>query len=409
MKKAKYIIVFLISITLLSGIPGCGSDVNKKGIIWEKQYSKGGYGAGNFVQQTSDGGFIVIGDGENKGWDTWLIKTDSTGKIIWDKTYGGDYADYGYCVQPTSDSGYIFCGSTMVGADWTEAYKLAEQLWLVKIDANGEVMWEKILGDEHYDTGRFVQQTSDGGYIVTGIKSSNGSLWILKFDSDGNKLWEKVNYSASGQCIQQTNDGFIILGSTWSTDTGSDIVLVKTDIIGDIMWTKIFGGKHEDTGSIVRCTTDGGYVLIGTTEDFDSRYSSYIYVIKTDQDGNLLWEKRLGEKDSSNSGNSIIETVDGDYVLTGSIDMAKRGSLDIKHAIAISKINRYGEILWQEQIIIEDYGQGSSIIQTKDGKYVIAGTSGRNQSLRDIFSLKGCDIDAKSNSHLVLLKYEDQH
>jgi len=396
-------------ITLFSGFPGCNSDVSKKGVLWEKQYSTGGYGSGNFVRQTTDGGFRVIGDGANKGWDTWLIKTDSTGKIIWDKTYGGDYADYGYCVQSTSDSGYIFCGSTMVGADWNEVYKLAEQLWLVKIDAYGSVMWEKILGGEYYDAGRYVQQTSDGGYIVTGVNSSRKGLWILKFDSAGNKQWDKTfdNGSfASGQCIQQTNDGYIILGTANSSDKDSDIMLMKTNYNGDVIWTKVFGGTHEDIASFVQCTTDGGYVLVGTTEDFDSRYSSYIYVIKTDKDGNLLWEKKLGEKDSINNGNSIAETSDGDYILTGSIDLTKRGSLDIKNAIGISKINKFGEILWQEQIGIADNDEGKSIIQTKDGKYVIAGVSGRHKSFRDLFSLQSCDIDVDLIEHLVLLKFD---
>ena len=243
---------------------------------WDKTFGGSGWDGAYSVEQTSDGGYIIA------GWrgcyvgrhltNVWLIKTDSEGNEQWDKTFGGLLWDVGRCVGQTSDGGYIITGKT-----WSYGAGCYD-VWLIKTDSEGNKQWNKTFGGSEWDVGNCVEQTSDGGYIIAGRTTSYGAgagdAWLIKTDSEGDKQWDKT-FGGSGYdvsyFVEQTSDGgYIIAGETRSyADSRGDVWLIKTDSEGNEQWDKTFGGLGcYDVSYSVDQTSDGGYIVTGWTRSY---------------------------------------------------------------------------------------------------------------------------------------------
>ena len=286
---------------------------------------------GNSVQETSDGGYIISGGTRSYGsgnTSVWLIKTDSGGIENWSKTFGGSDNDWGSSVQETSDKGYIITGRTMsFGAGNGD-------VWLIKTYQNGTEQWNMTFNGPNYDYGFSVQETSDGGYIVSGGTWSYGSggedVWLIKTDLNGTEEWNNTfdgSFNDYGFSVQETSDGYIIIGKTmpYSYNT-SDAWLIKTDLDGNKQWAKTFGGPGDDWGYSVNVTSDGGYIISGRTSSFGSGNDD-VWLIKTDLDGNEQWNKTFGGSDYDR-GDSIWQTLDGGYIISGRTSSFGSGNYD---------------------------------------------------------------------------------
>jgi hypothetical protein len=198
---------------------------------WSKTFGGQGWDAGYSVQQTSDGGYIIVGVTRSYGaggYDVYLIKVDANGNIRWNKTFRGGGSTLGYSVQQTSDGGYIIIGETLSYGGY--------DVYLIKVDANGNMQWSKTFGGTGDDRGYSVQQTSDGGYIIVGVTRSYGAgledVYLIKVDANGNMQWSKTFGGQgwdAGYSVQQTSDGgYIIVGWTTSYGAGGDdVYLIK--------------------------------------------------------------------------------------------------------------------------------------------------------------------------------------
>ena len=332
--------------------------------MWTKTFGANHDDFGLSVQQTIDRGYIVVGSTKSfgaGGSDVWLIKADLNGDTLWTKVFGGDNSDEGRFVQQTSDSGYIVISTThSFGAGFGD-------IWLIKTDANGDTLWTKTFGGVGDESANLIQQTSDNGYIIIG-NPGNYDVWLIKTDSDGDSLWTKtLGGIGEDWCrsIQQTfDDGYIIAGSTIGYGTGIiDVWLIKTDANGDPLWTKTFGGSDVDWGSWARQTLDGGYILTGYTESFGAGNRD-LWLIKTNANGDTLWTRTFGGI-GDEWGNSVQQTSDGGYIITGGTD---------DHAVWLIRTDANGNCLWTKTLgISEDYG--NSVQQTSDGGYIIAGST----------------------------------
>jgi hypothetical protein len=248
---------------------------------------------------------------------TILAQTSPTDPLFV-KAIGGATGEEGHSIQQTSDGGYVITGYTYsFGAGNTDVF-------VIKLDSSGNLSWAKTIGGTGYDVGSSIQQTSDGGYVITGGTESfgagNGDVFVIKLDSSGNLSWAKTIGGTNddyGYSIQQTSDGgYVITGGTWSFGAGySDVFVIKLDSSGNLSWAKTIGGTSEDYGYSIQQTSDGGYVITGYTSSFGA--GNYdVFVIKLNSSGNLSWAKTIGGT-SVDVGYSIQQTSDGGYVITG--------------------------------------------------------------------------------------------
>ncbi|MGV9003476.1 T9SS type A sorting domain-containing protein [Flavobacterium sp.] len=320
-------------------------------IHWEKSFGGTDNDYAGSILITSDGGYIVASniystDGditENKGdGDCWIIKLDDTGSIQWQKSLGGTQYDYASSIQATSDNGYIIAGYTASNnGDVTENHG-GWDYWIVKLDANGTILWQKSLGGTNNDAASSIQTTSDGGYIVAGIsKSSNGDVtenhgnndaWVVKLDAIGTIQWQKSlggSNNESVSSIETTADGgFIMVGYSSSNDGdvagnhgSADCWIVKLDAIGNIEWQNSMGGTQYDYALAIKTTIDGGYVVTGNSfsnnGDISLNYGDSDYwIVKLDTNGAIQWQKSLGGS-SGDIATSFQITTDGGYIIAG--------------------------------------------------------------------------------------------
>jgi hypothetical protein len=364
MKKTFTILIIIL------GIPA-GSLPQK---TFEKTFGGPYYDAGNSVLQTQDNGYLIIGTSRyyNPNVNSlYLVKTDIYGDTIWTKVYGGDANTSGTFIQVTSDSGYIVLGATnSYGAG-------SEDVYLLKINTDGDTLWTKTFGGPGIDYGHCVRQTEDQGYIIAGHTNSYGSglndIYLIKTDILGDTLWTKsIGGSDYEWCknIQQTSDmGYILVGDTKSSGKGdNDVYLIKTDASGDTMWTRTYGGSNYDRGySLVQ--TPEGYIIAAGTESFGAGKRD-LYIIGTNSAGDTLWTKILGGPEYDNAS-FIQKTDDGNYIIAG-----ETGSFgDTEIDLFLVKIDPAGNVLWTRTFGGAGYDRGSCVQQTNDGGYIITGSS----------------------------------
>jgi uncharacterized delta-60 repeat protein len=300
-------------------------------IAWAKSYDGAGDDRAYSIQQTSDGGYIVAGHTQSFGagyYDLWLLKLNSDGTISWHKTYGGAGHDIATSIQQTSDGGYIVAGETRsFGAGGFD-------FWVLKLNSDGSVAWQKRYGGAKDDRACSIQQTSDGGYIVAGYTESFGAggcdFWVLKLNSDGTVSWQRTYggaFTDYARSIQQTSDGgYIVAGGTFSLNTEGDFWVLKLNSDGTVSWQKRYGGAERDLAFSIQQTSDGGYIVSGWTTSFGANSGDF-WVLKLASHGTITWQKRYGGA-NDDGASSIQQTSDGGYVVAGSTNSFGAGNSD---------------------------------------------------------------------------------
>lgn len=336
MRKLYIILSFLTTLLLTAQ--------TSPSIQWQRAYGGSESDQLKSIQSTTDGGYIFAGSTFSKDGDitynngkrnAWVIKADPQGGIQWQKTFGGSLYEMANSIRQTSDGGYIFVGSSVP----INGNQGTSDCWIVKLDPAGNIQWQKCLGGSSTEEANSIQQTSDGGYIIAGSTGNiaDGDItetygffdwWIVKLDAHGNIQWQKTfggPYPDVAKSIQQTQDGgYIAAGIYGKTFMDSDIWIIKLSSTGDTQWQKFFGGSKLEIANSIQQTSDNGYFIAGSSNSKDQQIignqSDLNYlIIKTDDLGNLQWQKSLG-----GTGNdlvfSAIQTPDNGYLITGSSD-----------------------------------------------------------------------------------------
>jgi len=366
----------LLSVVCLSSIAFAQTN-------WQRTYGGQNGEAGYSVQQTSDGGYIVGGYTSSYGAggrDVYLIKTNAQGDTLWTRAFGGPNLDVGYSVQQTTDGGYIVAGATSSSAGGTY------DVYLVKTNDRGDTLWTRTYGaDSRYDGPYSVVQTPDSGYIIAGPTSvgpGDHDVYLIRTDAQGDTLWTKTYGGAGndiGYSVQQTLDGGYIVTGWFSWY--SDVYLIRTNAQGDTLWTKTYGGQGTDRGNSVQQTADGGFIVAGWTRSFDP--ATQVYLIKTNALGDTLWTRAYGGA-GSNQGHSVQQATDGGYIIAGSTNSLGAGSYDAY----LVKTNAQGDTLWTRTYGGASDDIGYSVQQTLDGGYIITGYTSDSAGNRDVYLIK---------------------
>jgi len=373
-----FILIFLTFSIGISQVPDT---------TWTKIYGANYECAAHDAIETIDGGYIIIGfkriNSNNE--DVFIMKTNSDGDTLWTKTYGskldqlygGDYDQWVSSIESTSDNGYIIAGwtekySSTANEDWTDIY-------ILKIDASGDTLWTKTYGDTVGEKGYHAMETSDGGYLITGYKrnynvNDSQDLYLLKIDSNGNVIWDKVyggdHIEVGSSSFELAGSEFITLGSTWSYGNGnSDYWLLKINSNGDTLWTKTYGASGIDEGWSFQITPDNGYILAGYSDSFGNGDFDY-YLIKTNSSGDTIWTHTYGGLNDE-YGPGIQVNNDGGYSLCGATLSFSAGNLDIYFI----RTDSNGDVLWSKTYGWDEEEVAYMHTLTSDGGYLIPGTT----------------------------------
>ena len=374
-------------LTVLLGIHGTSS-------AWGVAYAIGGAqeDGGEVVYETSSGGFVISGFTESFGagdYDLVHMEMDSSGALAWAWTVGGPDEESSEDMIPISGGGFVVTG-------YTESFGTGGDLWLMEFNASGALQWAKTFGGSGFEGGWNIAATSDGGSVVVGETDSYGSgnvdFLVVKFDATGNVQWAKAVGGGGwdvGLGIDQTSDGgYIVTGECWSWGPGnSDVLLVKLDASGEVLWAKAWGGNQNEYGGTVVETPDNGILMTCASNSFGSGDFQTCWV-KFDSSGGFVWAKTVGGPDSD-WGNSTLLTSDGGYAIFGSVYYESPG----QEEVAVVRIDPSLSISWTTAlggIDNEDCWCGT---QTASGDFLLTGeTWSYGAGERDIL-VAGLDAD----------------
>ncbi len=294
-------------------------------IQWEKTYGGDQADYGACVQETLDGGYIITGNTKSFGakyGDVFLIKTDLYGNKEWEKTFGRSGEDFGSYVQQTADGGYMIVGTIEPGGAGT----VIRELWIIKTDNDGNYEWDKSFGYNGLFRGWSGLQTKDGGYILSGDTSDDKKwdIYAVKLDSKGNKEWDNF-YSGPGKDsireIKQTKDGgYILVGHTSNitSEVGFDICLIKTNDAGKLEWENSYGYGANDfiVGQSVAQLSDGSYIAVGYSDSYKENLPNKAVIFKVNTKGELQWNKEFSDE-LDNEFRCVQLTFDGGLIIVG--------------------------------------------------------------------------------------------
>lgn len=382
-KYYKFFIFFITFFTILQFIISCK---NKD----YKPYTLGGknYDSARDILKIKDG-YVLAGMTTSNSFgdiDGLWIKLNKKGKKIKQNTYGGKNDDKFYSIIDTNN-GFLLLGTTnSYGAGNNDIY-------LVNIDYNGKLIFSRTFGDKLYDEGKSICKTIDNNFILVGntnsySKNKDFDIYLTKIDFNGNSIWSKIiggsgNDFVSKIIFDEQNKDYILIGSSNSKSKLSDIVLLKIDNDGNIIMQKYYGGSNSDNGyDIIKSKFGNYYYIVGDTSSIDNLTD--IYIIKIDFLGNIIWERKYGGK-GLDSANSIIETDNKNLIITGFSESKTKGMSDI----IIINIDENGIIKWENKFggIKDEYS--SKIIKFDENYFFILGwTSSFGEGDYDIILLK---------------------
>jgi hypothetical protein len=297
-------------------------------IIWSKTFGTSAVDRAYHAEQTANGGFIVTGKSNSY---MVALRLDANGNITWSRRYGATHTgNVGHKIRETSDGNFVLVGETeSYGAGLADAQ-------ILKLDANGVALWGVTYGDSYYDEAWDMVEASDGTYMITGHTYGMGlggsyDVFLMKLTTGGTISWVQDyggNDYESGYELQQTSDGGYIISGTTSTygDGSNDMCLLKTSSTGSLTWSKAYGENTQDAGRGVQQTTDGGYILSGYTENFGAGLYDFA-LLKMDGSGNFTWGATFGGSNDE-SAYDVIQDVTGDYIIPGETQSFGEGGRD---------------------------------------------------------------------------------
>lgn len=365
-----------------------------------------------------DGGYVLGGSikstsGMAGNTDAMVLKLDKQGKMIWQKTFGGSDYDGAYSIASTKDGGYVVTGYTNSNDGDIFGNHGSVDAWVVKLDKNGNKIWQTILGGSARDFAFSIIETSDGNCIMAGQTDSkdgdvnhnygNNDAWLVKLDENGKKLWQKTfggtNSEGANSIIETPNGEYVVAGWTNSNDwdvtgyhAGSGMLVGSTDgwMIrinkdGNLLWNKAFGGSNTDVINSVVQGMNNSYTIVGHTKSKFSgdvganKGNEDVWAINLDKDGRIIWSKTFGGS-NNDIANFIVTTTEGGYILSG-LTSSNDGDVNGNHGsedALLVKLDQDGNNEWQRILGGSNNDLAQVVFQRAKGSYVMVGATGSN-------------------------------
>ena len=393
------------------------------------------------VVEANDGNYVFLGSTSSNDGDItdktttdndfWVLKVDKQGQKLWSKTYGGSESDKATGITKTSDGGFVLSGHSRSDNGDVGGNEGFHDYWIVKIDSQGNIIWESNFGFSGSDQALSVIQTADGGYFASGFldvtasggqgndgpthnpEHGVGEYWGIKMDANGEKEWRRyfggTNNDRSYDVAQTTDGGFLMIGASESLDfdkvdpKGSyDFWVVKVGADGEKDWTKSYGGAEIDVAYAVTRATDGNYIIVGDTRSIDQDVSTPLgnadaWAVKFNQNnGNIIWEKTYGGNQFE-SARSIKRLSNGTYLIAASTRSANG---DVSNNIGendawVLIINEAGVLQYQKTVGGTSLDFGEDVLQTTDNKVLLVGNTEsndvdipQNRGIKDLLFIK---------------------
>jgi hypothetical protein len=349
----------------------CGNALSQApDTAWTKNYHRGGYDCATSIRQTADDGFIIVGTSQMIDDDysqIYLVKTDQYGDTMWTKVLGEQVHHEANCVQVDPNGGYVIGGSKLVSSD------TLEYAYIIKTDDNGDTVWTYLFGGSWGTYVNYITCTPDSGYIFTGRRYNPGrfmDVFVHKIDVNGDSVWARFyggdDYD-QGNCVEPTAEsGFVIVGLTWSFGHGMyDYYMIRINNDGDTLWTRTFGGSSSDKGYCVKQTADGGFILCGDSNSF---IEFAILAVKTDSLGEIEWQQVFHTGTQGDHCRSVQQTSDGGYIF-GGFSTVQYHSDDYRFI----RTDANGDSIWIKAVGDIRSDRAYCVLQTSDGGYILAG------------------------------------
>ncbi|WP_320554487.1 hypothetical protein [Winogradskyella aquimaris] len=411
-------------------------------ILFAKTFGGSKNDSAQSVIATTDGGYAVLGytqsnddditDKQDESFDYWVLKFDAQDQLQWQKTYGGSGDDRGNAIIQTSDGGYAILGYSFSNNGDVTTNAGLQDYWLVKLDANGNIIWEKSFGYQGADSGISIIETSDQGFLLSGIldvtasggegnssrtanRHAGGDYWVLKLNSSGDLEWSRYfggNFTDTPYNAIETNDNaYIIVGSSDSDDTDIsnnigtyDYWVIKLSLSGELIWERSFGGSQIDEARGVVNTIDGNFIIAGDTRSDDNNVSQNngaadLWLVNISPDGSLIWEKTIGGS-SFDVARAIKKSANNGFLLSGS---SRSSDMDVsenngQNDAWVLKTDHAGTLIWEKTVGGSNIDFAYDIAELLDGSIIAVGDTASND---------GDIIENKGFTDLLILKIED--
>lgn len=423
--KSLFVLIFIASCKEDDSGNGNGNDFSNQ-IEFTETFGGSQNEEARSIILTQDGGYAIIGstssqngdvtDKTDGSFDYWVLKFNADDELEWNKTFGGSANDHGYDIVQTADLGYVILGySQSNDGDVGENNGLSDA-WVAKLDPEGNLVWKNTFGFVGGDTGFTITPSHDGGFLLTGLldafasggegfgKHPGGNYWLIKVNANGVKEWSKhyggfftdTPYGA----VQTEDGGYMIVGSSDSYETDYfnnlgtyDVWIVKVNAMGELLWTKNYGGLRTDEARAITASGDGNYIVVGDTRSSDqfvseNKGSADLWMIKINPNGELIWEKTFGGSDYD-VARSVLLTSDNGFLISGS-SKSSNGDLTQNKGgndAWIIKTDSQGELIWQKSVGGSQFDFAYDAIQKQDNTIIAVGNTESNNG--DITENKG--------------------
>ncbi len=393
-------------------------------VVWDVSYGGVSTEYLKDMEPTADGGYILTGYSRGASgdrteefgdYDGWVVKTDANGALEWQKSYGGSDRDFLYGGIQTSDGGYIFTGETASYEGNLADNHGARDVWMIRTDASGNVIWERTYGGSHTDTGFNIIELSDGSFVIGASSSShdfdvtrrfgNGGYWCFKISSVGDIIWQKKYATHLIQYVSGVrpapDGGFYMMGQSqhhsgdMTVGLGKyDLWVLKLDSNGDLEWDRSLGGSLDDRSGDLLPTADGGYIVFGHSKSIDidvseNKGGSDWWLAKLDKNNVIEWQKSYGGSRDEVS-RDITATPDGGYAMTG-YTWSNDGDVpktDNNADIWVMQVDAIGNVVWSRTIGKSNENLGAKVLAKSNGN-IILGATGGDSDPEDITIEKG--------------------